>query len=1235
REGCATEHIFVPPSTDPCGSPERYWQSVMMTVRRKCIEHHVDCGEHGVCTLDQKGHPACRCHDDEENYVYGGKLCTKKGEVLPIPSEYIIGLCMGVIVFLLVALIGIIADSYFNCRRSRGRRSENRDGELAGNRDSTNSRRRDIIRNDSASFDQPESLAPPYEEIELYRCRTPTPPYEENPPERRTPPPPAAASETPPIEVMSPESASEITPVDFVSAEASNDAVPFRRSTSERSAGPSTSLACDENSRETSATTLSDVATASCVTDDGARASETLLSDAGAASSSCFTLENLPRRIGLDKPLHFKQRVTLPRISTRQNFRVSDSDSSSSDAWDETLSELSDCYNNRPHRPRQRRSSSSTADVREGRCTAETYRPLSRTYRVLIMGSLGPEPVFLYEPWRNRDEHNPRPLPPAADVRDQPPIQPPPSYGHCTDSDLERYVPNVLRERRDSLYQCQDPSPETDYPDSLSDSSGSSDTVVAGSTESDYSARIYWLEDSDSDTTLAFGESTDSDKASSVKKIDVSRRLHSCGHHRPGFQRGSDSDSALVFGESTDSARELSVEKNDVGFAQSCRRRPGFQQGHPIVSLKSSAGSDSNSSVKTVCSGDSQSFGHRSKAKEDRHFKHSFKETLEKRQSNLYRKCADSTTIDKSLKDGAKCNHHAEKTVTGYFDTDKKVTGDFDTYREVIDDFDTDKIVPGDYDSDKTLTGDFDSDKTLTGDFDFRKTVAGNLDSDKTVTGDLESDKTVTGDLDSDKTVAGDLESDKTVAGDLDSDKTVADDDTSHTRRQPDQPDCRQKHTTEERGRIRADPQRNKSFEFNAETNRNTLHDSNEPALSDKEFLADTSHSRELSDAEDTDCCLTRAAEERKRLRFCPQRNNAFVENAEDSRNTFHVSPSRSLDRGFTELGLTKHNSPREEDGGKLKSVNDPTVGCLDAFGEMKKDIPESSPSSPDPPPANQMQLHTPAEPSVKNVSSPSITLKDFGPESSEDTSLAQGEGPAACEASACWETNVVEIEDRLSTKVMTCRPAAAATSEGEDQKLLDGVALGKDHEPCTRKEGTDNERRAHEDGAGTEVCRNNDRADTEPCAHNEGADTEPCAHNEGADTKPRAHNKGPDTEPCAHNEGADTEPCAQNEGADTELCAHNEGADTEPCAHNEGADTEPCAHNEGADTEPRTHNKGVDTEPCAHNERTDTEPCAHNERTDTEPCAHNAGADTEPCTHNGTDTLHPRRTSTFICERL
>ena len=57
-----------------------------------------------------------RCHDGGK-YVWGGKLCEMKGEVLPISSEYIIGLSLGVVVALVVTLVCIVADTYFGCRR--------------------------------------------------------------------------------------------------------------------------------------------------------------------------------------------------------------------------------------------------------------------------------------------------------------------------------------------------------------------------------------------------------------------------------------------------------------------------------------------------------------------------------------------------------------------------------------------------------------------------------------------------------------------------------------------------------------------------------------------------------------------------------------------------------------------------------------------------------------------------------------------------------------------------------------------------------------------------------------------------------------------------------------------------------------------------------------------------------------------------------------------------------------
>ncbi|KAL8569611.1 hypothetical protein ACOMHN_057178 [Nucella lapillus] len=67
------------------------------------------------------------CHSDSKR-VWGGRTCLREGEVLPIPSQYIIGLSMGVIAILFLALIIIIADSYFQCRkRHRGHRESGTD----------------------------------------------------------------------------------------------------------------------------------------------------------------------------------------------------------------------------------------------------------------------------------------------------------------------------------------------------------------------------------------------------------------------------------------------------------------------------------------------------------------------------------------------------------------------------------------------------------------------------------------------------------------------------------------------------------------------------------------------------------------------------------------------------------------------------------------------------------------------------------------------------------------------------------------------------------------------------------------------------------------------------------------------------------------------------------------------------------------------------------------------------
>ena len=52
--------------------------------------------------------------------MWGGKLCGMKGEMLPIPSEYIIGLSLAAVIALVVVLLCIVADAYFSCRRRLG-----------------------------------------------------------------------------------------------------------------------------------------------------------------------------------------------------------------------------------------------------------------------------------------------------------------------------------------------------------------------------------------------------------------------------------------------------------------------------------------------------------------------------------------------------------------------------------------------------------------------------------------------------------------------------------------------------------------------------------------------------------------------------------------------------------------------------------------------------------------------------------------------------------------------------------------------------------------------------------------------------------------------------------------------------------------------------------------------------------------------------------------------------------
>lgn len=77
------------------------------------------------------------------------------------------------------------------------------------------------------------------------------------------------------------------------------------------------------------------------------------------------------------------ERVALPRIPSRQAGTGSDRQSLSSLMCEETLTQLSDCYYNGA-RSRERSQQDRKFD---------SYRPLDTTYRVLIMGSLGPEPV--------------------------------------------------------------------------------------------------------------------------------------------------------------------------------------------------------------------------------------------------------------------------------------------------------------------------------------------------------------------------------------------------------------------------------------------------------------------------------------------------------------------------------------------------------------------------------------------------------------------------------------------------------------------------------------------------------------------------------------------------------------------------------------------------------------------------------------------------------------------------
>lgn len=65
-----------------------------------------------------------RCASQNDKHVYGGVTCERRGEVLPIPSEYIIGLSIAVIIGLLVALVCLAADSYLGCRKKTSRQED-------------------------------------------------------------------------------------------------------------------------------------------------------------------------------------------------------------------------------------------------------------------------------------------------------------------------------------------------------------------------------------------------------------------------------------------------------------------------------------------------------------------------------------------------------------------------------------------------------------------------------------------------------------------------------------------------------------------------------------------------------------------------------------------------------------------------------------------------------------------------------------------------------------------------------------------------------------------------------------------------------------------------------------------------------------------------------------------------------------------------------------------------------
>ncbi|KAK7113670.1 hypothetical protein V1264_012918 [Littorina saxatilis] len=489
---------------------------VHLSVRRHCITSRLDCGQHGICAIDHNGRLGCRCFG-ERRYVWGGERCEIKGEVLPIRSEYIIGLSMGVIVALIVALVVIVTDSYFKCRKKLAdRRPGNDTDETSTETEHARSHRitTSPTQRDPVSDTRQSHVLPAYSDavtVTSFSAVT------------------QAASQT----VVKRVRGKEDDVTDDV--EHNGTPLPSLTSSSPSSAVTSDILYRDKHFRHNA---FEDEEDQSVSTTRENR-------NRSAAKKHAVSSPNHEDGFSTQTPSAF----TLPRLNLSPSGSDLDTRSVSSLACDSTLRQLSDTYyntsssstdtvlsntshgrprtenakntktnrratttkpteNTRPHTlaaqsagPKDNKNKKSRIDLHRpanvpdstagsddqndrpvSQASADSDRTESapcptglgpsqeRTYRVLLMGSLGPEPVFLYEPWRTATAVPPTDSPQTTTKAQ--PLQTP--YGHCRESDRTDTGPTGPS---DNLHARANPT----EPSSLGAINNSSDQTVMSS----------------------------------------------------------------------------------------------------------------------------------------------------------------------------------------------------------------------------------------------------------------------------------------------------------------------------------------------------------------------------------------------------------------------------------------------------------------------------------------------------------------------------------------------------------------------------------------------------------------------------------------------------------------------------------------------------------------------------------------------------------------------------------